>query len=261
MSSAEYLHKLFGFDGQTAVVVGGTGVLGGTICEGLAQAGAHVVVSGRSAERGNERVDAIKKLGGSASFVEVDAASRKSFEALLAAVVKERGKVDALVNCAGVNSSTPYFEITEEDYRRIMDTNVLATHLGCQVFGKHMIDAGGGSILNIGSVSSFRPLSRVYIYSASKAAVLNLTRNVAREFAPHSVRVNCLCPGFFPAEQNRKILDKGRVESILKHTPIGRLGEAPELIGATLLLLSPTAGSFITGEAVYVDGGFTAMTI
>ena len=261
MSSAEYLHKLFGFDGQTAVVVGGTGVLGGTICEGLAQAGAHVVVSGRSAERGNERVDAIKKLGGSASFVEVDAASRKSFEALLAAVVKERGKVDALVNCAGVNSSTPYFEITEEDYRRIMDTNVLATHLGCQVFGKHMIDAGGGSILNIGSVSSFRPLSRVYIYSASKAAVLNLTRNVAREFAPHSVRVNCLCPGFFPAEQNRKILDKGRVESILKHTPIGRLGESPELIGATLLLLSPTAGSFITGEAVYVDGGFTAMTI
>ena len=261
MSSAEYLHKLFGFDGQTAVVVGGTGVLGGTICEGLAQAGAHVVVSGRSAERGNERVDAIKKLGGSASFVEVDAASRKSFEALLAAVVKERGKVDALVNCAGVNSSTPYFEITEEDYRRIMDTNVLATHLGCQVFGKHMIDAGGGSILNIGSVSSFRPLSRVYIYSASKAAVLNLTRNVAREFAPHSVRVNCLCPGFFPAEQNRKILDKGRVESILKHTPSGRLGESPELIGATLLLLSPTAGSFITGEAVYVDGGFTAMTI
>jgi NAD(P)-dependent dehydrogenase (short-subunit alcohol dehydrogenase family) len=261
MSSAEYLHKLFGFDGQTAVVIGGTGVLGGTICEGLAQAGAHVVVSGRSAERGNERVDAIKKLGGSASFVEVDAASRKSFEALLAAVVKERGKVDVLVNCAGVNSSTPYFEITEEDYRRIMDTNVLATHLGCQVFGKHMIDAGGGSILNIGSVSSFRPLSRVYIYSASKAAVLNLTRNVAREFAPHKVRVNCLCPGFFPAEQNRKILDKGRIESILKHTPFGRLGESPELIGATLLLLSPTAGSFITGEAVYVDGGFTAMTI
>ena len=91
--------------------------------------------------------------------------------------------------------------------------------------------------------------------------MLNLTRNVAREFAPHGVRVNCLCPGFFPAEQNRKILDKGRVESILRHTPMGRLGDAPELIGAALLLLSPAAGSFITGEAVYVDGGFTAMTI
>jgi NAD(P)-dependent dehydrogenase (short-subunit alcohol dehydrogenase family) len=91
--------------------------------------------------------------------------------------------------------------------------------------------------------------------------VLNLTRNVAREFAPHGVRVNCLCPGFFPAEQNRKILDKSRIDAILNHTPMKRLGDAPELIGAALLLLSPTAGSFITGEAIYVDGGFTAMTI
>jgi NAD(P)-dependent dehydrogenase (short-subunit alcohol dehydrogenase family) len=261
MSSADYLQKLFGMDGRTAVVVGGTGVLGGTLCDGLAQAGAHVVVAGRSEERGQERVAAIKKAGGSAWFVAVDAANRKSFEALLAACLKERGKIDALVNCAGVNSSTPYLEITEDDYRKVLDTNLLATHLGCQVFGKHMIEAGGGAILNIGSVTSFRPLSRVFIYSASKAAVLSLTRNVAREFASHGVRVNCLCPGFFPAEQNRKILDKTRVESILRHTPMGRLGESPELIGATLLLLAPVAGSFITGEAVYVDGGFTAMTI
>jgi NAD(P)-dependent dehydrogenase (short-subunit alcohol dehydrogenase family) len=212
-------------------------------------------------ERGQERVEAIEKAGGAASFVAVDAANRKSFEALLAACLKDRGKVDVLINCAGVNSSTPYLEITEDDYRKVLDTNLLATHLGCQVFGKHMIEQKSGSILNIGSVTSFRPLSRVFIYSASKAAVLSLTRNVAREFAPHNVRVNCLCPGFFPAEQNRKILDKGRVESILRHTPMGRLGESPELIGATLLLVAPVAGSFITGEAVYVDGGFTAMTI
>jgi NAD(P)-dependent dehydrogenase (short-subunit alcohol dehydrogenase family) len=124
-----------------------------------------------------------------------------------------------------------------------------------------MVEAGGGAILNIGSVTSYRPLSKVFVYSASKAAVLSLTQNVARELAPKGVRVNCLCPGFFPAEQNRKILDKSRVESILRHTPMGRLGDAPELIGAMLLLLSPTAGSFITGEAIYVDGGFTAMTI
>lgn len=259
--SASYLEKLFGFNGRTIVVIGGTGVLGGTICEGLAQAGAHVVVAGRSAERGNERVAAIEKLGGAASFADVDAVERTSFQKLLATVVKERGRVDGLVNCAGVNSSTKYLEITEEEFRRIIDTNLLATHLGCQVFGKHMIEAGGGAILNIGSVTSYRPLSRVFIYSASKAAVLNLTQNVAREFAPHSVRVNCLCPGFFPAEQNRKILDKSRIEAILNHTPMGRLGEAPELIGAALLLLSPAAAGFITGEAVYVDGGFTAMTI
>jgi NAD(P)-dependent dehydrogenase (short-subunit alcohol dehydrogenase family) len=180
---------------------------------------------------------------------------------LLAASAKISGRVDAVVNCAGVNSSTPFMDIGEEEFRRIIDGNLLATMLGCQVFGSHMIEAGGGAILNIGSVSSYRPLSRVFTYSASKAAVLNLTQNVAREFAPHQVRVNCLCPGFFPAEQNRKILDPARIESILRHTPIGRLGDGPELIGTALLLLSPVAGSFITGEAIYVDGGFTAMTI
>jgi NAD(P)-dependent dehydrogenase (short-subunit alcohol dehydrogenase family) len=257
----DYLKKLFGFDGQTVVVIGGTGALGGTLCEGLAQAGAHVVVAGRNAERGNERVAAIKKLGGSASFGEVDATSRASIQALLDATIKERSRVDALVNCAGVNSPTPLLEITEAEFHRIIDGNLLSTLIGCQVFGKHMIESGGGAILNIGSVTSFRPLSRVFTYSASKAGVLNLTRNVAHDFAKHKIRVNCLCPGFFPAEQNRKILDPSRVESILRHTPMGRLGDSPELIGAALLLLSPIAGSFITGEAIYVDGGFTSITI
>jgi NAD(P)-dependent dehydrogenase (short-subunit alcohol dehydrogenase family) len=257
----DYLKTLFGFDGQTVVVIGGTGALGGTLCEGLAQAGAHVVVAGRNAERGNERVAAIKKLGGSASFGEVDATSRASIQALLDATIKERSRVDALVNCAGVNSPTPLLEITEAEFHRIIDGNLLSTLIGCQVFGKHMIESGGGAILNIGSVTSFRPLSRVFTYSASKAGVLNLTRNVAHDFAKHKIRVNCLCPGFFPAEQNRKILDPSRVESILRHTPMGRLGDSPELIGAALLLLSPIAGSFITGEAIYVDGGFTSITI
>jgi NAD(P)-dependent dehydrogenase (short-subunit alcohol dehydrogenase family) len=257
----DFLSKLFSLDGRVAVVIGGTGVLGGELCNGLAQAGATVVVAGRSEERGKARVAEIEKLGGKATFAEVDAADRASVQALLDSTIKEHGRVDSLVNSAGVNSPTPYFEISDEDFKRIIDTNLLATHVACQIFGKHMIAAGGGSILNIGSVTSFRPLSKVFIYSASKAAVLSLTQNVAREFAPHGVRVNCLCPGFFPAEQNRKILDKSRVDSILRHTPIGRLGDAPELIGATLLLLSPVAGSFITGEAIYVDGGFTAMTI
>jgi NAD(P)-dependent dehydrogenase (short-subunit alcohol dehydrogenase family) len=124
-----------------------------------------------------------------------------------------------------------------------------------------MAEHGGGAILNMGSVTCDRPLSRVFMYSAAKAAILSLTQNVARELAPHGVRVNCLCPGFFPAEQNRAILDKSRIESILAHTPLGRMGEPNELIGATLLLLAPRAGSFITGAALYVDGGFTAMTL
>ncbi len=258
---SDFLNKLFSLEGQTIVVIGGTGVLGGELCDGIAQAGATVVVAGRSPERGAERVAAIKKLGGKATFAAVDAADRASVQSLLDSVTREHGRVHALVNCAGVNSTTPYLEIGDEEFHRIINTNLLATHLACQIFGKHMIDSGGGAILNIGSVTSYRPLSRVFTYSASKAAVLNLTQNVAREFATHKVRVNCLCPGFFPAEQNRKILDKTRVENILRHTPMGRLGDAPELIGAALLLLAPNAGSFITGEAIYVDGGFTAMTI
>ncbi len=259
--SDNFLHKLFSFDGRVAVVIGGTGVLGGELCDGLAKAGATVVVAGRSVERGEARVTTIKKLGGNAMFVATDADNRDSVQTLLDKVVGQYKRVDALVNCAGVNSPTPLFDITEEEFDRIIKTNLYATLLGCQIFGKHMVEAGGGSILNIGSVTSYRPLSRVFTYSASKSAVLNLTQNIARELAPKGVRVNCLCPGFFPAEQNRKILDQSRVDSILRHTPMGRLGDAPELIGATLLLLSPVAGSFITGEAIYVDGGFTAMTI
>jgi NAD(P)-dependent dehydrogenase (short-subunit alcohol dehydrogenase family) len=257
----DFLQSLFGLRDRVAVVIGGTGVLGGELCSGISKAGATIVVAGRNAERGEARVTEIKKAGGSAAFIEVDAANRESVRTLLMKTVEQFGRVDSLVNCAGVNSPTPYFEITDEEFERIVNTNLLATHLGCQIFGKYMVENGGGAILNIGSVTSFRPLSRVYIYSASKAGVLSLTQNVARELAPHGVRVNCLCPGFFPAEQNRKILDKARVDAILSHTPMGRLGEAPELIGATLLLLSPVAGSFITGEAIYVDGGFTAMTI
>ena len=124
-----------------------------------------------------------------------------------------------------------------------------------------MVESGGGAILNVGSVTCFRPLSRVFAYSAAKAAILSLTQNVARELAADGVRVNCLCPGFFPAEQNRKILDESRVADIMRHTPMGRFGEPQELIGSALLMMSPSAGSFISGTAAYVDGGFTAMTI
>ena len=257
----QYLSDLFGFDSQVVVVIGGTGVLGGALAEGVARAGAQVIVAGRSQERGEERVSAITGHGGQASFQRVDVEKRASIAELLESVLQLAGRVDGLINCAGVNSATPYFEIEVEDWRRVVQTNLESTHWACQIFGKHMVDAGGGSIVNVGSVSSSLPLSRVYAYSASKAAVLSLTQNVARELAPHHVRVNCLCPGFFPAEQNRKILDPDRVQRIMQHTPMHRFGEPDELVGATLLLLSPRAGSFITGAALYVDGGFTSMTL
>lgn len=259
MASEQYLQKLFGLDGQVAVVIGGTGVLGGALCDGLASAGAHVIVAGRSEERGTARADAIKSEGGTAEFIAVDVTSRDSLTALKDAAIAGHGHVDILINCAGVNSAVPFEEIGDEDWGRVIDTNLTATHLGCQVFAPVMAEQdAGGSILNIGSVTSHLPLSRVFAYSASKAAVINYSKNVAREYGEKGVRVNSLCPGFFPAEQNRKILDKDRVVSIMTQTPMNRFGEPEELVGACLLLCSRTAGSFISGAEIYVDGGFTS---
>ena len=259
--ASSYLENLFSLKGRTAVVVGGTGVLGGALADGLGGAGAFVVVAGRGADRGEARVQALRDAGGDGMFVSVDATDRESVKALLAATVAARGKADILVNCAGVNSSVPYFDIPDDDFAKVIDTNLKSTHIGCQIFGAHMAEHGGGAILNIGSVSADKPLSRVFIYSASKAAVVNYTKNVARELAPKGVRVNVLCPGFFPAEQNKKILSPERIASIMGKTPMGRFGNPEELLGAAILLCAPVAGSFITGAEVYVDGGFTGMSI
>jgi NAD(P)-dependent dehydrogenase (short-subunit alcohol dehydrogenase family) len=258
---APSLQKLFGLDGLTAVVVGGTGVLGGALAEGLAAAGAFVVIAGRGADRGESRVAAIRAAGGDGAFVSVDAVDRGSVENLLTATLEARGRADILVNCAGVNSAVPYLEITDDDWDRVLATNLKSTHLGCQIFGGHMAAAGGGAILNIGSVSADKPLSKVFAYSASKAAVVNYTQNVARELAPRGVRVNVLCPGFFPAEQNRKILSPERTAQIMAQTPMNRFGNPEELVGGAILLVAPVAGSFITGTSLFVDGGFTGMRL
>jgi len=166
-----------------------------------------------------------------------------------------------VINGAGVNSATPFVDIGEDEFDRIMRINVKSVFLGCQIFGKYMVERGeGGSIINLGSMSGLVPLSRVFTYSASKAAVHNLSKNLAREWASKNVRVNILVPGFFPAEQNRSVLTPERVASIMGHTPMKRFGEAKELVGTTLLLAG-AAGSFITGAELVVDGGYHAMTI
>jgi NAD(P)-dependent dehydrogenase (short-subunit alcohol dehydrogenase family) len=256
-----YVEELFGLSGQVAVVIGGTGVLGGALAQGLAQAGATVVVAGRDPGRGEARVKEIEAAGGKGAFAAVDVMKRASIADLLGQVLATQGKVDMLINGAGVNSASTYFDAKDEDWDRVLTSNLNAVHWGCQIFGQQMAASGGGAIVNIASVSAHLPLSRVFAYSASKAAVVNLTQNVARELAPLGVRVNALCPGFFPAEQNRKILAPERVEKILAQTPMARFGEPSELVGATLLMLSKKAGSFITGATYYVDGGFTAMRL
>jgi NAD(P)-dependent dehydrogenase (short-subunit alcohol dehydrogenase family) len=252
----------FNLRGRVAVVVGGTGELCGAIAEGLAAAGAEVVLAGRNAEKAAARLERIAAAGGRGWFQSAEATSRADVDGLLAAALARAGRVDILVNGAGINSATPFLDVTEEEFDRILRVNLKSVFLGCQVFGRHWLDRGeAGSIINLGSMAGLNPLSRVFTYSASKAAVHNLTRNLAREWAARRIRVNTLVPGFFPAEQNRKVLTTDRVASILAHTPMNRFGAPHELIGAALLLASESAGSFITGTELVVDGGFNATSI
>jgi NAD(P)-dependent dehydrogenase (short-subunit alcohol dehydrogenase family) len=262
MKPDEFLKGLFGLSGRVAVVIGGTGELCGAIAEGLALAGAEVVLVGRNQEKARARLERIGDGGGRAWFHAAEATSRADLEGLLEAVLARSGRLDIAVNGAGINSPTPFLAVTEDEFERIVRVNLKGVFLGCQVLGGHMVEKGqGGSVINLGSESGLVPLSRVFTYSATKAAVHNLSKNLAREWAPKRVRVNTLVPGFFPAEQNRKVMTPDRVESIMGHTPMARFGEARELVGAALLLASESAGSFITGSEVVVDGGYNAMSI
>jgi NAD(P)-dependent dehydrogenase (short-subunit alcohol dehydrogenase family) len=232
------------------------------MAEGLARAGADVAILGRSKDSAEARARSIETLGRAAIGLSCDATSKTGLEQALADVLQRFGRVDILVNAAGVNSGTPFFEITEAEWHRILDIDLSSVFLACQVFGKAMVDAGrGGSIINISSASAGPPLSKVFTYGVAKAGVNQITQFLARELAPHNIRVNAILPGFFPAEQNRKLLTEERVASILGHTPMRRFGESCELVGAAVYLASHAASSFVTGSILKVDGGFTAMTI
>jgi len=257
-----YLKNLFDLEGKTAVIVGGTGELCGAMAKGLWSAGCRVVLVGRNEEKAATHREAWGASLEEAPFMRAEATDRAQLRSVIDETVARFGSVDVWINGAGVNAATPYLDIPEEEFDRIFAVNVKSVHFGCQEIGGHWIEKGRkGAIINLTSMTSIRPLSRVFTYSATKAAVWNLTQNLAREWAQKGIRVNALCPGFFPAEQNRKILDAGRVASIMNMTPMDRFGEAEELIGATLLLASEKAGSFITGANLVVDGGFSVTSI
>jgi len=256
-----YIQDLFGLDGKTAAVIGGGGVLAGAMATGLANAGADVAVLDLSEERAKERAASIEKFGVRSMGLKVDVTRKADIQSACDAMVKEWGKVDILINAPGINSGTPFFEITEEEWDKIMQVNLKGVFLASQIFGRQMVSQESGSIINISSASSGPPLSRVYTYAVSKAGLNNLTQNLAREWAPKNVRVNAIAPGFFPAEQNRKLLTKERTEAIFRHTPMARFGNPEELVGATIWLASEKASGFVTGALIWVDGGFSAMTI
>ena len=265
----------FDLQGSVAVVLGATGTLGGAIARGLAQHGASVGVAGRNPDRGESCAARIRAEGHSAEFLRVDSSEVDQLRSARARVEDTLGACDVLVNCVGGNDARA--SVSEE--RRVSDVSLDAWRGGfalnveagallpCQVFGEAMVPRGRGSIVNVASVAAHVPVSRGIAYSASKAAVLNLTRFLAREWAHSGVRVNSITPGFFLADQNRDLLQHedgsptDRARQILDRTPMGRLGEPDELVGAAVFLASSAASRFVTGADIRIDGGFLATSV
>ena len=199
MNSSEYLHSVFDLEDKVAVVIGGTGELCGAMAEGLASAGVITVLAGRSFDKATSRLAKIEPTGGRVYFEKVDVNSKNSIQKLLDNVLNKSGKVDILVNGAGINSPTPILDIEEEEFNNIINTNLRAVLFASQIFGKYFLERGeGGSIINVGSMSGLIPLSRVFTYSASKAAVHNLSKNLAREWADQKFELIHYCTRIFP---------------------------------------------------------------
>ena len=272
---SELSGNLFNLRREIALVMGGTGVLGGAMADALAAHGARVVVIGRNASRGIERVRTIQAAGGEAIFQAADGLDVESLRRARDATESQYGVVTVLVNAAGGNrpdatlpSGADFCQLPRDAWDRVFDLNLVAgSLLPCQVFGESMVRAGQGSIINIASLAGITPLSRVVAYSAAKAAVINLTQFLARNTVPRGVRVNAISPGFFPADQNRALLygEDGQLTErgtqIIGHTPMGRFGEAQELAGAIVWLAARGASSFVTGQNIVVDGGFSATSV
>jgi NAD(P)-dependent dehydrogenase (short-subunit alcohol dehydrogenase family) len=252
------MSSLFDLQGKTAIVIGGTSGIGRALALGLADAGADVVASARRSAQVDQVAAEIEAKGRSTLRVLSDVSDRDTLEKLRDAVVEKFGKVDILVNCAGITKRAPTADFPEQTWRDILDVNLNGTLRGCQVFGKHMLARGSGRIINIASLSTYLGLFEVAAYGASKAAVGSLTKTLAVEWSRHGVLVNAILPGLFRTELNASLLDgTDRGREFLARSPIGRFGKVEELVGAAVFLASD-AGSFVSGHILAVDGGFLA---
>jgi len=246
----------FSVAGQQALVIGGTSGIGLALAKGLVEGGARVIVASSTQDRLDRALAELTPLGDAGGY-RADVRNLDALRGLVGVTLAHHGHLDLLLNCQGITRMKPAEEFSPEDWTAIVDLNLRSVFFACTEVGRHMLGRGRGSIINIGSMSSFRGWPQSALYSITKTAIVSLTKTLAAEWASRGVRVNAIAPGFFMTDLLTGAMNPARRQRVLERTPMGRFGELDELVGAALYLASPAA-RFVTGETICVDGGFLA---